>query len=122
MGQCYSRWRLFLVLAPLSLFLNSCLFTYLVKSGKDQLDLLNSRVPLEEVLKDPKVDEETKRKLRLAVDARQFAENELGFKKTDNYTSFVHLDRPYVSWIVSVAERNRLEYHMYYYPLVGNMP
>jgi predicted aminopeptidase len=122
MGQRCSSWHLFLVLAPLSLFLNSCLFTYLVKSGTDQLKLLNARRPIQEVLADPNVNDETKRKLRLAMDARSYAETHLGFKPTKNYTSFVHLERPYVSWIVSVAHRDQLEYENFSYPLVGKMP
>lgn len=98
------------------------MLTYLVKSGSDQFKLLNARRPIDKVLNDPKVNEDTKHKLRLALEVRKFAETELSFTETKNYTSFVQLDRPYVSWIVAVAQRDRLEYKLFHYPMIGKMP
>lgn len=101
---------------------SGCQAGYLVKSAYSQADLLRRRVPLERALEDPDLGEEQKRKLRLAKDTRLFAENELGLKPTQNYTSYVQLDRPYVTYVVSAAPKNELTHHLWSYPLVGAMP
>ena len=99
-----------------------CQISYLVKSASGQADLLRRRVPIEEALKDPELTDEQKRKLRLAEEARAFAESELGLKRTLNYTSFVRLKHPYVTWVVSAAPKNELKAYNWKYPLVGALP
>lgn len=93
-----------------------------MKSGVGQIKLLNSRVPIEEALKDPKVEDKKKNKLRLAQEARAFAEQELHLAQTKNYTSYVELDRPYVTYVVSAAPRWKLEHYQWSYPFMGKMP
>lgn len=124
MGQHNSRRRLylFLVVCTIALHSSGCLLSYYVKSGYEQLKILNARQPLDKILKDEKVPEAVKEKLRLGSKAQDFAENHLGFTKTKNYTSYVELDRPYVSWIISVAHKDRLEYKMFDYAIVGELP
>lgn len=102
--------------------MSGCQITYIVKSGYFQASLLRKRVPIEEALKDPGLDEEKKRKLRLALEARQFAETSLGLKKTENYTSFVQLDRPHVTYVVSAAHRAELKGYKWWFPIVGSLP
>lgn len=117
----FSRMRL-IIFVFLGYLLAGCQFDYLLKSGYNQAKLLANREDIEKVLDNPKVDDETKRKLRLAVSAKQFAESRLGLKQTKNYTSFVQLETPYVSYVVSAAPRYRLEAHLWKYPLVGKLP
>ncbi|WP_295905322.1 aminopeptidase [uncultured Bdellovibrio sp.] len=95
---------------------------YLMKSGYGQMKLLGSRVPIEEALQDPKLDESKKQKLRLAQEAREFAEKELHLKSTKNYTSYVELGRPYVTYVVSAAYRWELKHYQWSYPFMGKMP
>lgn len=86
------------------------------------MDLLASRVPLEKALQDPSISDEDKRKLRLAEEARVFAEQKLKLKGSKNYRTFVHLNRPYVTYVVSAAPKHKLEHHLWNYPFVGKMP
>lgn len=83
---------------------------------------MNSQVPLEQALKDPQLTDEQKRKIQLAQKAREFAEKELGLTPTKNYTNFVLLDRPYVTYVVSAAPKWKLETYKWRYPIVGSMP
>lgn len=110
---------LLLIGSPL---LVGCQMGYLMKSGYGQMKLLSSRVPLEQVLNDPKLDPDKKTKLQLAQQAREFAENELHLKPTKNYSSYVELDRPYVTYVVSAAYRWELKHYQWSYPLMGKMP
>jgi predicted aminopeptidase len=93
-----------------------------VKSAVSQAELLRKRVPIEEALKDPRLSAEQKRKMLLAQEAKSFAETNLGLAKTKNYSAFVQLDRPYVTYVVSAASKNELKHFLWDYPLVGSLP
>lgn len=95
---------------------------YLMKSGYGQMKLLSSRVPIAEALEDPQLSDEQKNKLRLAQEAREFAEKNLHLKPTKNYTSYVDLGRPYVTYVVSAAPKWELKHYQWSYPLMGKMP
>ena len=43
-------------------------------------------------------------------------------KKTKNYSTFVNLHRPYVTYIVSAAPKNELKYYTWYFPIIGSVP
>ncbi|WP_374029707.1 aminopeptidase [Bdellovibrio bacteriovorus] len=111
-----------LILCLCASLLSACQISYLVKSGYNQMKLLSQRVPIEEALKDPQISETDKNKLRLAQEARKFAEKDLHLKPTKNYSSFVQLDRPYVTYVVSAAPRWELKHYQWSYPFVGKMP
>ena len=106
----------------LTIGLSSCQLGYVMKSGIGQFQLLNSRVPLEKALQDPSLDSRKKQKLILAQEARVFAEQELHLKHTKNYTSYVELGRPYVTYVVSAAEKWKLQGYQWSYPFMGKMP
>lgn len=105
-----------------AVLLSSCQINYIVKSAYNQFSMMNSQVSLDEALKDPKLTDEQKRKIQLAQKAREFAETELALKPTKNYTKFVLLDRPYVTYVVSAAPKWKLEAYKWHYPIVGSMP
>ena len=117
-----TRRTLVLVLISLLPLLNGCQVTYLVKSAYNQLSLLNSRVRIDQALNDPKLNEEEKRKLALAMEAIEFAEKNLGLKRTENYRTYVHLDRPYVTYVVNAAYRYELKPYTWWFPIVGSVP
>jgi predicted aminopeptidase len=106
--------------------LTGCHAGYLIKSAWSQADLLLSRDSIEEILNSPEKDSslnpEDRKKLKLALEAKAFGEGVLGLKKNGNYASYVHLDRPYVSYIVSAAAKDRLEPHLWTFPIVGAVP
>lgn len=112
----------FLGLAALTLFLSGCQVSYLLKSAKGQLALWTSRVSIEEALKDDSLSADEKHKLQIAQKARAFGEQNLGLKKTKNYTNFVKLDRPYVTYVVSAAPAWELKHHQWSFPIVGKVP
>lgn len=113
--------KLFLT-GPLIVLFSGCQIGYLMKSAYSQADLLRRRVPIEEALRDSRLNAEQKRKLVVASEARIFAENDLGLAHTKNYTTFVQLDGPYVTWVVSASAKDDLKPRLWNYPLVGEMP
>lgn len=99
-----------------------CQIGYLTKSAYNQLSLLNQRVPIEDALNDPKLEPQEKQKLLLSQDVRQFAESKLKLNVKKNYSTYVKLDRPFVSYVVSASPKWNLETHLWGFPIVGKMP
>jgi predicted aminopeptidase len=93
-----------------------------VKSGYNQISMMTQRTPIQSVLDNPAVSESTKKKLGLALEARKFAEEDLKLASTENYTTYVHLDRPYVTYVVNAAHKWKLEHNLWYFPFVGEIP
>lgn len=102
--------------------LTACHIGYIVKSAYHQARMLRSGVEIEKVLNNPEVDQKIKDKLRLAQEAKIFAETHLQLEETDNYSSYVQLNRPYVTYVVSAAPKNELKYYKWYFPIVGHVP
>lgn len=104
------------------LFLSGCQIGYLTRSAWHHLSMMSSRTSIQKALQDPEVTDEEKRKLRLSEEVRDFSIREMGLAETANYTTYIRLDRPYVTWVVSAAPRWSLEHHLWKYPVVGAMP
>lgn len=103
-------------------FLTACQMGYYFSSAYNQMSLLGSRTSIEKVLKDPDLSEKEKKKLLLAQEAREFAEKELKLKSTKNYTTYVKLDRPFVTYVVSASPKWELKHHQWHFLFVGKMP
>ncbi len=104
------------------LLLASCQVGYLINNAYHQGRLLKRAVPIESVLKDETVSADIKKKLTLAQEAKVFAESTLGLKHTKNYSTFVQLEGPYVTYVVSAAPKNELTYYTWWFPIVGSVP
>ncbi|WP_424681759.1 aminopeptidase [Frateuria sp. YIM B11624] len=90
-----------LAIAALCLLLGGCAsLRYYAHVAHGQASLLVHRRPIAEVVRDPSIDPDLARRLRLAAQARQFASSELGLPRNRSYTSYVDLHRPYVAWNV----------------------
>lgn len=113
------KWILRIILMPFLLFfLESC---YLVKNAYQFTSLYNSRRDIDEVLKDEKVHEKTKKKLQQVRAILAYAKEE-GLNTEDKYTQYIEVgDRP-ISYIVEAAEVDQLVNVMWWFPIVGSVP
>lgn len=102
--------------------LTGCQIGYLSKNGYRQLEILNSRKPIQEAKQDKNLSDEEKRKIILAQEAKTFAVEELGLKSNDNYSSYVKLEKPYVSWLVTASPKNKIQPKKWWFPIVGEFP
>lgn len=102
--------------------LMGCQIPYIAHTAYNQAKLFSRRVPVKEVLNDPKTEDATKTKLKLVLEARAFAEDQLGLNSSDNYSEFVKLDGPYVTYIVHAAPVFELESYQWWFPIVGKVP
>ncbi|HEY1585236.1 MAG TPA: aminopeptidase, partial [Polyangia bacterium] len=95
---------------------------YLAKQGVGQLKLLRARRRIEDVLHDPRVGAETKRRLTLAKEARDFGVRVLGLRGGDEFTRFVDSAGAPIAWNVTAAKKDKLEAHLNRFPIVGAIP
>jgi predicted aminopeptidase len=64
----------------------------------------------------------TRRFVERVRDIRRFAMEDLGFKESANYTTYVELDRSYLAAVVSAAEADSFTRYEWRFPVVGRMP
>ncbi len=106
----------------LSLTVSSCQVGYLINNAYHQGRILKRAVPIDDVLQNDDIRTDVKKKLILAREAKTFAEDFLKLKKTKNYSTYVQLDGPYVTYVVSAAPKNELTYYTWWFPIVGSVP
>jgi len=68
------------------------------------------------------VDPETKRRLVLAVHARDFGVRVLGLRGDGNFSRFLDTHHQPVAYMVSAAPKDRLVPHLFRFPFVGALP
>lgn len=109
-----------LTFAVVSGFLISCeTVGYYSQAARGQLDILLNREAITALLEDHSVHESLKQRLRLAVSLKQFAEQELELPATDNFDTYVELDKEHVVWNVFAAPEFSLAPVNWCYPIAG---
>lgn len=104
------------------IFLSGCQIGYLFHVSYNHLALLNSKEPIDQVLLYKKLNPEQERKVLLTQEARQFAFNKLGLTRSNNYTDYVDLRRPYVTYAVMASQKWTLEPYLWTFPFIGKAP
>jgi predicted aminopeptidase len=105
------------VLLALSAFCSGC---YTLKQGTTMLGYLNRAVPLEDMAEAGGEDE--RRFAEQVEDIRRFAVEELGLRKSKNYTRYVELDRSYLAAVVSASAGDSFTPYEWWFPVVGKVP
>jgi predicted aminopeptidase len=84
-----------------------------------QIAILNERQPIHELLDNPDTPEKLKEKLRLVIDIRSFAKNELFLPVKNQYLDFVALDRPFAGWNMWATPEFSFSPKTWCYPIIG---
>ncbi len=100
---------------------SGCSTGYLWQATRGQLALVNRAKPIDEVVQNEKTPPRVKKLLEQIPDIKRFGEKN-GLKATKNYTDYVALDRPYVSYIVSACEDLKFKPMQWSFPIVGSVP
>mgnify|MGYP006158291955 CR=1 FL=1 len=82
---------------------------YYAQAINGHFDLMNRRVPIDELITAEDTPSELKRKLRLVSAVRDFASRELGLPANKSYSSYADLGRDYVVWNVFATPELSLE-------------
>ncbi|HLT21968.1 MAG TPA: aminopeptidase [Bacteriovoracaceae bacterium] len=96
--------------------------SYLTEQGFSQFKLQWSGEDNEKILRDPKVDKETKRKITLIQDYKKFFYNYFDKKETRIYSKTSILKQEAVSYLLIASPRTKIESHKFSFPFFGEFP
>lgn len=102
--------------------LSGCGLGYLLHVAGGQVSILARQRPVEDVLQDEHLTPQERQKIHLILEVRAFAINQLGLYDSSSYTTFVRLDRPYVSYNLTAAPPDALTPYSWRFPFVGRTP
>ena len=84
-----------------------------------QIDILNKKQSIRELLDNPGTSEKLKEKLQLVLKIRRFAKDELFLPVKDQYLSFVDLERPFAVWNIWATPEFSFSPKTWCYPFIG---
>jgi predicted aminopeptidase len=100
----------------------ACSPAYVVRAGIEEARILSRRQPIARVIADPAVPAETRRKLELVLQARDFAQHVIGLDAGQSYTTYSEVDSDTLLLVVSGSRQDRFEAHTWWFPIVGRVP
>jgi len=119
-GPAWRRGLRNVLLAGLALSLGGCAsLEFYLQAVAGQFEIWRKQQPIDALLRDPSLPEDTRRKLQLVIDARSFAFSQLALPDNGSYRNFVQLERDYVVWNVFVAPPLSLQAEQSCFLVVG---
>jgi predicted aminopeptidase len=104
----------YLVLAPTG--------RYIARAAWEEAKILARRRSIPELVEDSRTPAPIRAKLKLVLAARAFAEDSVGLRAGDSFTTYSQLDRDTLVLVLSGAYRDRLERYTWWFPIVGRVP
>ena len=115
-GQYY-RW---LVLLALTWLLGGCAnLNYYRQLAVGQVELLQARQPISQLLADPATPAQLQQRLALALQARDFASAQLKLPDNPSYRLYADIQRPFVLWNLFATEEFSLAAQTACFPIAG---
>ncbi|MDP3814491.1 aminopeptidase [Pseudomonas sp.] len=108
--------------APLAalLWLSGCgSLDYYSQLAQGQLQLLQARTPIAELLDDPTLDPALRPRLAMALQARRFASAALGLPDNRSYRLYADIQRPFVLWNLFATAEFSLAPELHCFPIAG---
>jgi len=117
MKRIFSKLLLLCALLPCA-----CSPVYVIRAGFEEAKILSRRRPISSVIEDPATSGETRSKLRLVLQARDFAEHALDLDAGESYTTYSYVDSDTLLLVLSAARKDRFEAYTWWFPIVGRVP
>jgi predicted aminopeptidase len=111
-----------LIVGGIVLFALSPTGCYLSRAGWEEARILGRRRPIAKLVADSALDASTRAKLRLVLEARDYARHTLGLDVGESFSTYSALERDTLVLLVSAAHRDRLEAYTWWFPIVGRVP
>ena len=92
---------------------------YYSQAAKGQAQVLFGQKRISGMIKDPEVSLKLKDRLKLVLELRKFARNELKMNPKGNYLKYRNLNRKYVLWVVYAAPPLSVKLKTWWYPVAG---
>ncbi len=114
--------------AAILLLTAGCEIDYLSHLAAGQLERMNSLIPIEQAIADPKLSQQERDKLTVVKQVRQFGIDEIGLTPGEAYTLFEPSgdttsprEIEPAAWVLTAAEPDRLVAYRWSYPIVGEI-
>ncbi len=111
-----------LILLAVGLTASACSPAYVMRAAWEEAKILNRRKPIARIVADTATDWETRDKLLLVLQARQFAADSLGLNAGDSYTLFSRVESDTLVMVLSAAPKDQFRPHTWWFPIVGSVP
>lgn len=95
---------------------------YLSEQGLEQTKLQWSGRENQEILKDPEVSDEVKRKIRLIGEYKDFFYSYFGEERTSIYSKTTILSNKAVTYLLIASPKTKIEAKEFKFPFMGNFP
>ncbi len=92
---------------------------YYTQAITGQIAISSKQQSINELLREPHIPIKLKDQLKLVMEIREFAKNELHLPIKNQYLSFAELERPYVLWNVYATPEFSFTPKTWCYPIVG---
>lgn len=103
------------------LLTTSCSPTFVIKAAYEESKILLARRDIPKVIADPTIDEETKRKLALVVEAREYSKS-MSLEPKESFTTYSRVDKDVLVWVVAGSKPTSFTLHSWWFPVVGHVP
>src|SRR5688500_17657363 len=110
------------VVMAIAVIFATCSPLYVIRAGIEEAKILGRRRPISDVLADPSTMATTRAKLQLVVQARSYADKQLGLDAGESYTTHSTPDSATWEMVGSAARKDRFEAHTWWFPIVGKVP
>ena len=122
MKKVLVRFFLFLLLALIGFaVIYHDLVAYGISQFRGQWKIVHEARPLEEVLNDPMFPDSLKEKIRLIENIARYAQDSLGLKKSENYTTLYDQHNKPLLWVLTASEKYKLKSYEWSFPVVGTV-
>jgi predicted aminopeptidase len=100
----------------------TCSPLYVLRAGYEEAKILSRRRPIPDVIADRTTAEEPRRRLRLVLQARNYAADVLGLRAGESFTTYSWVDSDTLVLVLSAARKDRFEAYTWWFPIVGRIP
>lgn len=97
----------------------SCDAPYYWQAAQGQLDLMQRKQPIKEIVQHESTPKETREALEYLLQVRTYALAQLRLEDNGSYLDYVDLKRDYVSWNVFATPELSMQNHTWCYPIAG---
>lgn len=95
---------------------------YLLRAGWEEGKILWRRQPIAGLVTAPGTTPDVREKLRLVLEARDFAADSVKLDVGESFTTYSRLDRDTLVLLVSASRRDELKAKTWWFPVVGRVP
>ncbi len=110
------------VLLLLLVWLSGCSPFYILQAAYEESRILWRREPIEQILKEPGLDQETREKFQTVLAVRKYGRETLHLNVGGSYATYSYLDRPVLSYMLMAVPKTDLSPYSWWFLFVGRVP